>query len=139
VAARPRGYGIPYLRLCSHASRCDPWPVERVALAQLVNAEIRALAARFDLPGEVHRYAWLCACGCSTLVHASLDEYDASAGEIFAAGHPAGAERAQATAAFRHEPDPAAVTRRVDQRRRRELTAELAERLERQVMAGNGT
>jgi hypothetical protein len=112
--------------------------MERVALAQLVNAEIRALAERFDLPGEAHRYAWLCACGCSTIVHASLAEYDGSAGQIFAAGHPAGAERAEATVAFLHEPDPAAVTRRVDEKRRRELTAELVERLERQVMAGNG-
>jgi hypothetical protein len=112
--------------------------MERVALAQLVNAEIRALAVRFDLPGEAHRYAWLCACGCSTIVHASLAEYDGSAGEVFAAGHPAGADRAEATAAFRRVPDPAAVTRRVDEKKRRELTAELAERLERQVMAGNG-
>jgi hypothetical protein len=30
------------------------------------------------------------------------------------------------------------VTRRVDERKRRELTAELAERLERQVMANGG-
>jgi hypothetical protein len=112
--------------------------MERVALAQLVNAEIRALAERFDLPGEAHRYAWLCACGCSTIVHASLAEYDGSDGRVFAAGHPAGAERAEATAAFLQEPDPAAVTRLVDERKRRELTAELAERLERQVMAGNG-
>jgi hypothetical protein len=113
--------------------------MERVALAQLVNAEIRTLAARFDLPGETHRYAWLCACGCSTIVHASLAEYDASAGRVFAAGHPLGAERAEATAAFLREPDPAAVTRRVDQRRRRKLTAELAEQLERQVMANDGS
>jgi hypothetical protein len=114
--------------------------MERVALAQLVNAEIRALAARFDLPGdEAQRYAWLCACGCSTIAHASLAEYDASDGQVFAAGHPAGVERAEATVAFLHEPDRAAVTRRVDETRRRELAAELAERLERQVMAGNGT
>jgi hypothetical protein len=112
--------------------------VERVALAQLVNAEIRTLAARFDLAGEVHRYAWLCACGCSTIVHATLVEYDASAGRVFAAGHPAGADRAEATAAFLNEPDPATVTRRVDEQRRRELTAELAARLERQVMANEG-
>ena len=112
--------------------------MERVALAQLVNAEIRTLAARFDLPGETHRYAWLCACGCSTIVHASLAEYDASAGRVFAAGHPLGAERAEATAAFRRVPDPADVTRRVDERKRRELAAELADRLERQVTANNG-
>jgi hypothetical protein len=74
-----------------------------------------------------------------TIAHASLEEYDANAGQVFAAGHPAGAERAEATEAFLHEADPAAVTRRVDERTRRELTAELAERLERQVMAGNGT
>src|SRR5207247_5525524 len=113
--------------------------VERVALAQLVNAEIRALAARFDLPGEEGQpYAWLCACGCLTIAHASLSEYDASAGRIFAPDHPAGEERAAATAAFAQDPDPAAVTRRIDETRRRELTTELAERLERQVMAKNG-
>ena len=113
--------------------------MERVALAQLVNAEIRTLAARFDQPGEKNqRYAWLCACGCLTITHASLAEYDASAGQVFAAGHPAGAERAEATEAFRRVPDPAAVTRRVDERRRRDLAAELADRLERQVMAENG-
>jgi hypothetical protein len=114
--------------------------MERVALAQLVNAEIRTLAARFDLPGEdAQPYAWLCACGCLTIAHATLAEYDASAGQVFAAGHPAGAERAEATAAFRRQPDPAAVTRRVDERRRRELAAELASRLERQVTANEGS
>jgi hypothetical protein len=113
--------------------------MERVALAQLVNAEIRSLAERFDLEEEAGQpYAWLCACGCSTIAHASLAEYDASSGRIFAAGHPFGTERAEATEAFLHEPDPAAITKRVDERRRRELTAELAERLERQVMAKNG-
>ena len=112
--------------------------MERVALAQLVNGEIRALAERFDLPEEGHTYAWLCACGCLTIVHASLAEYDASAGRIFAAGHPFGADRAAATAAFLHEPDPAVVTR-IDEEKRRELTTELAERLERQVMANGAT
>jgi hypothetical protein len=113
--------------------------MERVALAQLVNAEIRTLAARFDLPGEeAQPYAWLCACGCMTIAHATLAEYDASAGQVFLAGHPAGVERAEATAAFRREPDPAAVTSRIDERKRRELTAELAGRLERQVMANDG-
>jgi len=113
--------------------------MERVALAQLVNAEIRALAAQFDLPGEEGEpYAWLCACGCLTIAHASLAEYDASAGRVFAAGHPAGAERAAATAAFAEEPDPAALAARIDEGRRRELTAELADRLEQQVMAENG-
>ena len=62
----------------------------------------------------------------------------ASAGQVFAEGHPAGVKRAEATVAFRHEADPAAVTRRVDEKKRRELTAELADRLERQVMANNG-
>jgi hypothetical protein len=113
--------------------------MERVALAQLVNAEIRTLAARFDLPGEeAQAYAWLCACGCLTIAHATLAEYDASDGQVFAAGHPAGAERAEATDAFRREPDPAALTDRIDERRRRELTAELAQRLEQQVMANDG-
>ena len=112
--------------------------MERVALTQLVNAEIRTLAQRFELPAESHRYSWLCACGCLTIVHASLAEYDANPGRLFAAGHPFGQERAAATAAFQQEPDPAAVVERVDEKARRELTADLAERLERQVMAGNG-
>ena len=113
--------------------------MERVALAQLVNAEIRTLAERFDVPGEkAQPYAWLCACGCLTIAHATLAEYDANAGQVFAAGHPAGAERAEATAAFSREPDPAALADRIDERKRRELAAELASRLERQVMANDG-
>jgi hypothetical protein len=80
----------------------------------------------------------MCACGCFTIVSATLTDYDASAGQVFADGHPYGAERAQATAAFREQPDPAAVTRRIDERKLRELTAELGERLERQVMAKDG-
>ena len=150
MAARPLRYGLPHLgRRTYCGARWDLLSdlvrdaivgiVERVALAQLVNAEIRALAARFDLAGqEAQPYAWLCACGCLTIAHATLAEYDASAGEVFAAGHPAGADRAEATAAFRGEPDPAALTDRIDERRRRELTAELAKRLEQQVMANDG-
>ena len=109
--------------------------MEKVALAQLVNAEIRALAERFDLQEEGHSYAWLCACGCLTIVRASLAQYDASAGQVFADGHPFGKERAAATEAFLSEPDPAALRERIDEKKRRELTTELAERLERQVMA----
>ena len=112
--------------------------MERVALARLVNDEIRTLAQRLDVPAEKHAYAWVCACGCFTTVQATLVEYDTSAGQVFAAGHPLDAERAAATAAFEREPDAAAVARRVDEKRRRELTSELARRLERQVMAENG-
>jgi hypothetical protein len=112
--------------------------MERVALAHLVNDEIRALAERLDVPTEQHAYAWVCACGCFTIVTTTLTEYDARGGQVFAAGHPLDAERAEATAAFEREPDAAAVARRVDERKRRELTTELARRLERQVMANNG-
>jgi hypothetical protein len=100
--------------------------MERVALSQLVNEEIRALAERLDLREEGDDYVWLCACGCLAMTHASLAEYDDCAGQIFAAGHPFGAERAEATAAFERESDTAAVARRVDESERRELTAELA-------------
>jgi hypothetical protein len=112
--------------------------VERVALARLVNEEIRTLAERLDVPAEKHAYAWVCACGCFTIVYATLAGYDANAGQVFAEGHPLDAERAAATVAFEREPDAAAIAARVDERKRRELAAELARRLERQVMANNG-
>jgi hypothetical protein len=76
--------------------------VERVALSQLVNDEIRVLAQRFHLPASSHRYTWLCACGW-------LAEYDASAGHVFAPAHPLGKDRVAAAAAFQQEPDPSAV------------------------------
>jgi hypothetical protein len=113
--------------------------VERVALARLVNAEIRALADRLDVPEEKHAYAWVCACGCFTIVTATLGEYDASAGQVFATGHPLDEERAAATEAFERVPDISVVAAQVDEQRRRELTAELARRLERQVMANDAT
>jgi hypothetical protein len=114
--------------------------MERVALAKLVNSEIRSLADRLAIADEGAKpFAWLCACGCFTIVHATLDEYDANEGYLYAAGHPFGKERAAATEAFRHEPDPASLTRRIDQRKRRELTRDLARRLERQVMKNGAT
>jgi hypothetical protein len=112
--------------------------MERVALARLVNEEIRALAGRLEVAEEAHAYAWMCACGCFTIVTAKTSEYDASGGQVLAAGHPLDAERAAAAQAFEREPDPSAVARRVDERKRRELTTELARRLEREVMANNG-
>jgi hypothetical protein len=114
--------------------------MERVALARLVNAEIRALAERLATVEERDDpFAWVCACGCFTIVTATLTEYDATDGQVFAAGHPLDQERAAATAAFQREPDPSAVVSRVDEkRRRRELTTELTRRLERQIMADNG-
>jgi hypothetical protein len=114
--------------------------MERVALAKLVNDEIRSLADRLAIADERAKpFAWLCACGCFAIIHATLDEYDANDGHIYAAGHPFGKERAAATEAFRHEPDPAAITRRIDPRKRRELTRDLARRLERQVMTNGPT
>src|SRR5918912_884987 len=103
--------------------------MERVALARLVNAEIRALAERLAV-GEERRdpFAWVCSCGCFTLVPATLAEYDASGGHVLAPGHPLDEERAAATAAFLREPDPSAVVGRVDEERRRELAAELSRR-----------
>jgi hypothetical protein len=113
--------------------------MERVALAQLVNAEIRELAERLAITGERgDQFAWLCGCGCFTIVQATLDQYDASGGQVFADGHPLGRERAAATEAFQREPDPAAIADRVDKKKRRELTRDLARRLERQVMANGG-
>ena len=108
--------------------------MERVALARLVNKEIRALAERLDIADESHAYAWMCACGCFTIVTATLAEFDASAEEVFAAGHPLDEERATATQAYQRAPDPSAITRRVDETKRRELTRDLTRRLERQVM-----
>ena len=114
--------------------------MERVALAKLVNGEIRSLADRLAIADERTKpFAWLCACGCFTIVHATLDEYDANDGLLYAAGHPFGKERAAATEAFGREPDPASIAHRIDQRKRRELTRDLAQRLERQVMTNGAT
>ena len=112
--------------------------MEQVALAWLVNDGIRTLAEQLDVPAESHVYAWVCACGCFTMVTATLAEYDASAGQIFAAGHPSDPERAAATAAFQREPDPAAVVARLDEQKRRTLSAQLARRLERAVITNDG-
>jgi hypothetical protein len=104
-----------------------------------VNAEIRALAESLDVPAEEHFYAWVCSCGCFAIVHATLAEYDASAGQVFAAGHPVDAERAATIVAFERQRDAAAVVGRVNEKKRRELTRELSERLERQVVANGAT
>jgi hypothetical protein len=112
--------------------------MERVALARLVNKEIRGLAKRLDVGEESHAYAWMCACGCFTIVNATLVEFDASAEQIFAPGHPLDEERATAAQAYERVSDPSAITRRVDENKRRELTRDLTRRLERQVMT-NGT
>jgi hypothetical protein len=47
--------------------------------------------------------------------------------------------RAAATVAYEREPDAAAVADRVDEKKRRELTRELSQRLERQVTANGAT
>jgi hypothetical protein len=114
--------------------------MEQVALAQLVNSEIRLLADRLAIADERAKpFAWLCSCGCYTITPATLDEYDTSGGLVFAEGHPLGRDRVAATEAFRHEPDPAAVASRIDHKKRRELTDDLARRLERQVMINGAT
>jgi hypothetical protein len=103
-----------------------------------MNEEIRTLAKRLDVPAEEHAYAWVCTCGCFTIVHLTIAEYDANAGRVFAAGHPLDTERAAATTGFESEPDQAAaIAARVDKRKRRELATDLARRLERQVMAND--
>ena len=112
--------------------------MEQVALARVVNDEIRTLAAELDVPAENHAYGWVCACGCFTMVTATLADYDASAGQVFATGHPSDPERAAATAAFQREPDAAAVVARLDEQKRRTLSAQLARRLERAVIANDG-
>lgn len=57
---------------------------------------------------------------------------------MFGDGHPFGWERWAATEAFPHEADPSAAEGRID-KKRRELTADLAGRLERQVMTNDVT
>jgi hypothetical protein len=57
---------------------------------------------------------------------------------VFGDGHPFGRERWAATEAFPHEADPSAAEGRID-KKRRELTADLAGRLERQVMTNDVT
>jgi hypothetical protein len=111
--------------------------MEQVALAWLVNDEIRTLAAQLDVAAENHAYSWVCACGCFTMITATLAEYDASAGQVFAVGHPSDAERAAATAAFQRDADAAAAVARVDEQKRRALTAKLARQLEDSVMAND--
>jgi hypothetical protein len=114
--------------------------MEQVALAQLVNSEIRALADRLAIADDRAKpFAWLCSCGCFTITPATLEQYDTSGGHVFAEGHPLGHDRAAATEAFRHEPDPAAIASRIDKKKRRELTHDLARRLERQVMKNGAT
>jgi len=108
--------------------------MERVALARLVNEEIRALAGRLESPEEEHAFAWMCACGCFALATATTGEYDKASGRVFAADHPASEERAAATEAFERDPDAFTIGRRLDERKRRKLTAELSRRLEREVM-----
>jgi hypothetical protein len=108
--------------------------VERVALAHAVNDEIRRLAERFELPPEQHDVGWFCRCGCFTLVHATVAEYDSRTGRVFAAGHPADESRVAANEAFERI-DPSTVLEDLDEELRRKLTEDLARRLERQELA----
>jgi hypothetical protein len=105
--------------------------VEQVALAHVVNDEIRTLADRFELRPD-HEVGWLCRCGCFTFVNATVAEYDASAHGLFAAGHPADERRVAATEAFEQQPDPSTVLDHVNEELRRRLTEHLARQLERQ-------
>jgi len=108
--------------------------MERVALAHVVNDEIRRVADRFDLRPDQHPVGWLCGCGCSELVNATLAEYDAREGRLFATGHPI-ASRVAATTEFERQRAPAALLEHLDEELRRKLTDDLARRLERQTLA----
>ena len=109
--------------------------MDRVALAHIVNDEIRSRADRFELPLDQPDVGWFCGCGCFTLVDATLAEYDASAGGVFATDHPVDESRVAATAEFERQADPSAVLEQLDEELRRKLTEHLAARLERQDLA----
>ena len=109
--------------------------MERVALARVVNGEIRRVAERFDLRPNQHAVGWLCGCGCGELVDATLGEYDAHAGRVFATGHPVDESRVAATAEFERQRETSAVLERLDEKLRRRLTEDLERRLERQELA----
>ena len=109
--------------------------MERVALAHVVNDEIRGMADRFDLRSERHEVGWFCGCGCFTLVDATLADYDANAGRIFAPGHPVDESRVAAIAEFEQQLDPSAVLERLDEELRRRLSEDLALRLKRRELA----
>jgi hypothetical protein len=76
----------------------------------------------------------LCGCGCRKLVNATLAEYDARGGRVFATGHPVGS-RVAATAQFERQRESAAVPEHLDEELRRKLTDDLAQRLERDALA----
>jgi hypothetical protein len=104
--------------------------VERLALAQAVNDEIRALARRLD--HRDHEVGWLCACGCFAVVAATVEDFDA-AGHVYAPGHPLEPERVVADEAYRRAGDAVRLRGLVDERLRRRLADELAARLEGEV------
>ena len=108
--------------------------MERVALAHVVNEDIRRAADRFDLRPDEHRVSWLCGCGCSELVNATLAEYDAHGGRVFATGHPVDDARVAATAEFERQRETSAILVHLDEGRRRKLTEDLSRRLERQEL-----
>jgi hypothetical protein len=108
--------------------------MERVALARVVNGEIRRAADRFDLRPDQHAVGWLCGCGCRELVKATLAEYDARGGRVFANGHPV-ESRVEATAEFERQRESAAVLEHLDEELRRKLTDDLERRLERDALA----
>ena len=109
--------------------------MERVALAHVVNDEIRRVADRFDLRTDQHAVGWLCGCGCGELVDATLGEYDAHVGGVFATVHPVDGSRVAATAAFERQGESSDVLEQLDEELRRRLTEDLARRLERQDLA----
>ena len=109
--------------------------MERVVLAHIVNEDIRRVADRFDLGPDRHPVGWLCGCGCSELVNATLTEYDAHGGRVFATGHPIDDTRVAATAEFERQRETSAILEHLDEELRRKLTEDLAQRLERQELA----
>jgi len=108
--------------------------MERVALAHVVNGEIRRVADRFDLRPDQHAVGWLCGCGCQELVNATLAEYDACRGRVFATGHPVGS-RVEATAEFERQRESAVAIEHFDEGLRRKLTDDLEGRLKREALS----
>ena len=109
--------------------------MEQVALSRVVNDEIRVVADRFDVQPREYAVGWLCGCGCFELVNATIAEYDAGAGRVFAPGHPVDESRVAATAEFERQGEPTIVVEQFDEELRRRLTEDLARRLERQELA----
>src|SRR5262249_23530405 len=88
-----------------------------------------------DVQPREYAVGWLCGCGCFELVNATIAEYDAGAGRVFAPGHPVDESRVAATAEFERQGEPSIAVEQLDEELRRRLTEDLARRLEGQEFA----